>query len=143
MARRELFISLYSIKELPVSIRPDFKIPHYPFSRSPTGPLSEETLELFQNLGVIHYRDHISPMGILIQPLDDNPTPLEHRSGFLAYKTNCLLGFKSLEILEWEPNQDPSKHRRIKRRWGDLKCWMRWNRACTVRQMHETQVRAS
>lgn len=141
--KKDLHFSIYSLRELTPEEYRAFKMPQYPFAKSKGGPLTPETEAYFKELGIIHYRDAASSFGITIKPDDDDPLPIEERSGFLAYKSGGLVGFRSLEISHWRRENNPVMYDRLVKKWGDDCAWFWRSRPMTISLMNSSEVRTS
>lgn len=143
MGKRTSFqFSIYTTKPIPQDYREGFQIASYPFVRGRSGPLPPDTLQQFLDLGVVHYRDEVNGIGILVQPEDGDETHIAERSGFLAYKSSGVLSWAEMKILGWSPDRDPEKYRKLVKKHGDGLAWMIWNQPCTILKLSEKEVRS-
>jgi len=133
--------TLYSLKPLPTEVRSIFRLPAYPFVEGHVGPLPEETRQFFEDLSIVSYRDSVSPFGIVIQPADEDPTPIKERSGYLGYMSIAMLGWKGMQIVQWERDGNPVKYDKIVKKHGDAYAWMIWNRPGTIMALDEKRVK--
>ena len=143
LPRVDYMFYVYSVEPLAKKCRETFKIPAYPFKKGQYGPLPEETRMFFQDNGIIYYRDEICEYGIIIERNDGDDTPIADRSGYLAYKSGGLVGYRSLQILRWNSAKSPQKYAGLVEHHGDDLTWMHWNEPNTIRLMTTNQVRTS
>jgi hypothetical protein len=125
---------MYSVKEFDASLRSEFVLEADPFLATPAG---DRTRKYLQNLGVILYRDENHSHGILMQPIDDDPTPINERSSFQAYLQSAVLnkeGFPK-KVVPW-----PKPKAAYVSKMGDTLSWLFFNRLKTVLKIDEMEV---
>jgi hypothetical protein len=131
---KEFMFTVYSTKLLPSEVRTTFKLPKYPFKNGVGNPIPEETKDLFEKLGIVHYRDELTPFAVMCVP-DGMDT-----EGFPAYRTSGILKYHGMVISRWLPAHDPTKYRKIVTKNGDDAAWMVWNQQVIVLSMDEGEV---
>ena len=134
---RQYKAQMYSVRPLPTATRKDFLLVGDPYTHE-TQAMGRQAIEYLRSFGVVFYRDEFSPVGLLIQPPDDNPLPLSERSGWLGYKSSLMMETDERTFVRVAGWQKPSAA--IIRKHGDDRAWLEFNRPYNIRAMDETQV---
>lgn len=121
---------LYAIRELPYDLRMSFQLPGDPYE----DPAAEDYL---RSLGVVFYRDSRHSNAVLIQPHDDDDTPLVSRRGWLAFKSSCVLD-DAFAVAE-----NVRATSRYVERYGSNRWWHQFNVPSHVIEMRESMVRTA
>jgi len=125
-------VQMYAVRPWDQKMRQEFKLPGDPYEGD------REAIEYLRELGVVFYRDQDHADAVLIQPDDEDQTPITERRGWLGYKVSCVLMKGTREIADW----DKPDERHI-RKYGDAKAWVHWNVACHVQELDEQKVIAA
>ena len=114
-----LTAGFYSVRPLDEVLRRDFELPGDPYDRNEE--IAARGRGYLYELGVFFYRDELHIKGVIIQPKDEDDTPLLQRHNFMSYGYITQLDYNNLTPLPWE---DPTQEYLEKH--PDGRVWVKW-----------------
>lgn len=136
-------LQMYSTRKLDRDLRKDFCLPADPYSED--GAEAERAQKYLRSLGVVFYRDDRYGDAVIVEPDDEDETSILDRSGWLGFKSSCIISKKSGAIIPWPISTKRSRanSRKLQKqieKSGDDRSWLIWNRSCVVQKMTEMVV---